>query len=44
MKLAVDAIVLDIHGKMVFPSPLIQRKYEPFKNAWAIPGGFGTGE
>jgi len=40
MKVAVDAIVFGyskIDGVSVL---LIQRKYEPFKNLWAIPGGF----
>lgn len=40
MKVAVDAIVFGyskIDGVSVL---LIQRKYEPFKNSWAIPGGF----
>jgi 8-oxo-dGTP diphosphatase len=40
MKVAVDAIVFG-YSKMDGVSVLlIQRKYEPFKNAWAIPGGF----
>jgi 8-oxo-dGTP diphosphatase len=40
MKVAVDAIIFG-YSKMEGVSVLlIQRKYEPFKNAWAIPGGF----
>jgi 8-oxo-dGTP diphosphatase len=31
---AVDAVILTDNG-----IPLVKRKYEPFKNSWAIPGG-----
>lgn len=40
IKIAVDAIVFGYsktHGVAVL---LIKRKYPPFKNSWAIPGGF----
>jgi 8-oxo-dGTP diphosphatase len=40
MKVAVDAVIFGyskIDGVSVL---LIQRKYEPFKNSWAVPGGF----
>lgn len=40
MKVAVDAIVFGYSKKDGISVLLIQRKYEPFKNAWAIPGGF----
>lgn len=40
MKLAVDAIVFGYSREDGISVLLIQRKYEPFKNAWAIPGGF----
>lgn len=39
IKLAVDAVVFGYEaGKITVL--LIKRKYEPFKNKWAIPGGF----
>ena len=40
MKVAVDAIVFGYSKKDGVSVLLIQRKYEPFKSAWAIPGGF----
>lgn len=40
MKLAVDAIVFGYSREDGISVLLIQRKYEPFKNSWAIPGGF----
>lgn len=40
MKVAVDAIVFGYSKNDGVSVLLIQRKYEPFKNAWAIPGGF----
>jgi 8-oxo-dGTP diphosphatase len=40
MKVAVDAIIFGYSKNDGVSVLLIQRKYEPFKNAWAIPGGF----
>jgi len=40
MKVAVDAIIFGYSKTDGVSVLLIQRKYEPFKNAWAIPGGF----
>jgi 8-oxo-dGTP diphosphatase len=40
IKVAVDAIVFGYSKKDGLSVLLIKRKYEPFKNAWAIPGGF----
>jgi 8-oxo-dGTP diphosphatase len=40
MKVAVDAIVFGYSKTDGVSVLLIQRKYDPFKNAWAIPGGF----
>ena len=40
MKVAVDAIVFGYSKDDGVSVLLIQRKYEPFKNAWALPGGF----
>ena len=40
IKVAVDAIVFGYSKKDGVSLLLIQRKYEPFKNSWAIPGGF----
>ena len=40
IKIAVDAIVFGYSKNDGVAVLLIQRKYEPFKNAWAIPGGF----
>jgi 8-oxo-dGTP diphosphatase len=40
IKLAVDAIVFGYSKSDGLSVLLIKRKYEPFKNAWAIPGGF----
>ena len=40
MKVAVDAIVFGYSKEDGVSVLLIQRKYEPYKNAWAIPGGF----
>ena len=40
MKVAVDAIVFGYSKTDGVSVLLIQRKYEPFKGQWAIPGGF----
>ena len=40
IKIAVDAIVFGYSKTDGVSVLLIQRKYEPFKNGWAIPGGF----
>lgn len=40
IKVAVDAIVFGYSKQDGVSVLLIQRKYEPFKNSWAIPGGF----
>lgn len=40
IKVSVDAIVFGYSKKEGVSVLLIQRKYEPFKNQWAIPGGF----
>ncbi len=40
IKVAVDAIVFGYSKNDGVSVLLIRRKYEPFKNAWAIPGGF----
>ncbi|MBO9633128.1 MAG: NUDIX hydrolase [Chitinophagaceae bacterium] len=40
IKVAVDAIVFGYSKHEGVSILLIQRKYPPFKNAWAIPGGF----
>lgn len=40
IKVAVDAIVFGYSKQEGVSILLIQRKYPPFKNAWAIPGGF----
>jgi len=40
IKVAVDAIVFGYSKSDGVSVLLIQRKYEPFKNQWAIPGGF----
>ena len=40
IKVAVDAIVFGYSKNDGVSVLLIQRKYEPFKNEWAIPGGF----
>jgi 8-oxo-dGTP diphosphatase len=40
MKVAVDAIVFGYSKNDGVSVILIQRKYEPFKNGWALPGGF----
>jgi len=40
IKVAVDAIVFGYSREQGVSILLIQRKYPPFKNAWAIPGGF----
>ena len=40
MKLAVDAIVFGYSKQDGVSVLLIQRKYEPFRNCWALPGGF----
>jgi 8-oxo-dGTP diphosphatase len=40
IKVAVDAVVFGYAKNDGVSVLLIQRKYEPFKNGWAIPGGF----
>ena len=40
IKVAVDAIVFGYSKKEGVSLLLIQRKYEPYKNSWALPGGF----
>jgi len=40
IKIAVDAVVFGYSKTDGVSVLLIQRKYEPFKNGWAIPGGF----
>jgi 8-oxo-dGTP diphosphatase len=40
MKVATDAIVFGYSKNDGVSVLLIQRKYEPFKNSWALPGGF----
>jgi 8-oxo-dGTP diphosphatase len=40
IKVAVDAIVFGYSKNDGVSVLLIQRKYAPFKNSWAIPGGF----
>ncbi|UYQ91377.1 NUDIX hydrolase [Chitinophaga horti] len=40
IRLAVDAVVFGYSKQDGVSVLLIQRKYAPFKNAWAIPGGF----
>jgi 8-oxo-dGTP diphosphatase len=40
IKLAVDAIVFGYSKQDGVSVLLIRRKYDPFKNSWAIPGGF----
>lgn len=40
IKIAVDAIVFGYSKQDGVSILLIQRKYEPYKNGWAIPGGF----
>ncbi len=40
IKVTVDAIVFGYSKKDGVSILLIQRKYDPFKNSWAIPGGF----
>lgn len=40
IKVTVDAIVFGYSKKDGVSVLLIQRKYDPFKNCWAIPGGF----
>ena len=40
IKVAVDAIVFGYSKSDGISVLLIERKFEPFKNSWAIPGGF----
>jgi 8-oxo-dGTP diphosphatase len=40
IKIAVDAIVFGYSKQDGVSVLLIQRKYEPFKGSWAVPGGF----
>jgi 8-oxo-dGTP diphosphatase len=40
IKLAVDAVVFGYSKQDGVSLLLIRRKYEPFKNCWALPGGF----
>jgi 8-oxo-dGTP diphosphatase len=44
IKVTVDAIVFGYSKKDGVSVLLIQRKYDPFKNSWAIPGGFVSEE
>jgi 8-oxo-dGTP diphosphatase len=44
IKIAVDAIVFGYSKQDGVSVLLIQRKYEPYKNGWAIPGGFVLAE
>lgn len=44
IKLAVDAVVFGYSKQEGISLLLIQRKYEPFKGSWAIPGGFVLNE
>jgi 8-oxo-dGTP diphosphatase len=44
IKVAVDAIVFGYSKQDGVSVLLIQRKYDPFKNSWAIPGGFVLNE
>jgi 8-oxo-dGTP diphosphatase len=39
IRLAVDAVLFAYHDKKLF-TLLVKRKYEPFQNEWALPGGF----
>lgn len=40
IKVAVDAIVFGYSRQDGVSVLLVQRKYEPYKNSWALPGGF----
>lgn len=40
IRVAVDAIVFGYSKKEGVSVVLIRRKYEPFQNSWALPGGF----
>ncbi|MEQ8560237.1 MAG: NUDIX domain-containing protein [Cytophagales bacterium] len=40
IKLTVDAVVFGYDSTPRISVLLVRRKYEPFKNQWAIPGGF----
>lgn len=40
MKLAVDAVIFGYSREDGLSVLLIQRKYPPFKDSWALPGGF----
>lgn len=40
IRIAVDAVVFGYSKQDGVSVLLIQRKYEPFKSAWALPGGF----
>jgi 8-oxo-dGTP diphosphatase len=44
IKVAVDAIVFGYSKKEGVSLLLIQRKYEPYQNSWALPGGFVLAE
>lgn len=44
IKVAVDAIVFGYSKKEGVSVLLIQRKYEPYQNSWALPGGFVLAE
>jgi 8-oxo-dGTP diphosphatase len=44
IKVAVDAIVFGYSKQEGVSLLLIQRKYDPFKGSWAIPGGFVLNE
>jgi len=43
IKVAVDAIVFGYSRQDGVSVLLVQRKYEPYKNSWALPGGFVLG-
>src|SRR5262245_10380474 len=40
IKVAVDAVVFGYSKTDGVSVLLVQRKYEPYKNSWALPGGF----
>ena len=40
INIAVDAIVFGYNKEHSVSVLLIKRKYDPFKDKWAIPGGF----
>ena len=40
IKLTVDAVVFGYEPSPSISVLLVKRKYEPFKDSWALPGGF----